>query len=312
MKKIDLVLPVYNEAQALRNFQEALTKVLGTLADKYEFELIYVLDKSTDDSLVVLRELASEYKNIHVLALSKRFGHQMSLVAGMDHASGDAVIMMDTDLEHPPAVIPDLLRKYEEGFEVVYTLRTYHDRIALPKKVFSRFFYRILQKFSGIDIKDGAADFRLISKKVLTVFQEGIREQNQFLRGLFPWVGFKTASVHFVSSQRQYGKSKYNPLRLVNFAILGIITFSKAPLRFAVVVGLVVSCVSFLYGIWVIIASLFLEQSPEGWTSLFVVMSFIGGLQLFFLGVLGEYIGIIFDEVKRRPLYIVEEKISSK
>jgi glycosyltransferase involved in cell wall biosynthesis len=312
MKTIDIVLPVYNEALVLRDFHQKLTETLNTLKDKYVFQTIYVLDKSSDGSLDVLKELSAQHANVRVIALSKRFGHQMSLVAGIDHAMGDAVIMMDSDLEHPPAVIPKLLEQYEKGFDVVYTVRTYNEQSTLQKKLFSWFFYKLIRKFSGINVREGAADFRLISRKVAKVFQNNIREQNQFLRGLFPWVGFNSTAVHFVSQQRTHGKTKYNPRRLVNFAILGIISFSKLPLRIAIVVGLVVSFLSVLYGIWVIVVSIFFEHTPEGWTSLFVVMTFIGGMQLFFMGVLGEYIGIIFDEVKRRPLYIVDDIISSK
>lgn len=311
MKQIDIILPVYNEGLVLRTFHDELERVLTTLADRYKFTCIYVLDKSRDNSIEVLKAICETRPNVQVLALSKRFGHQMSLVAGMDHSTGDAAIMMDTDLEHPPALIPKLLEQYEQGYDVVRTMRTYSQKISVQKKAFSWLFYRVLQKLSGIDIEGGAADFRLVSKKVLKVFQNNIREQNQFLRGLFPWVGFKTTTVHFTSQQRTHGKSKYSPKRLINFAVLGIISFSKLPLRFAVVIGLVVSFLSFLYGIWVIISALFFEKNPEGWTSIFVIMSFIGGLQLFFLGVLGEYIGVIFDEVKRRPLYIVEEQFLS-
>jgi glycosyltransferase involved in cell wall biosynthesis len=312
MKKIDIVLPVYNEASVIGEFHKKLNETLETLKDRYVFQAIYVLDKSSDNSLSVLKDVSARYANVQVIALSKRFGHQMSLVAGIDHATGDAVIMMDSDLEHPPAVIPQLLERYEKGFDVVYTVRTYNAKSSINKKLFSWFFYKLIRKFSGINVREGAADFRLISRKVADVFKNNIREQNQFLRGLFPWVGFNSTSVHFVSQQRQSGKSKYNPRRLVNFAILGIISFSKLPLRIAIVIGLLVSLLSILYGIWVIVFSIFFEHTPEGWTSLFVVMSFIGGLQLFFMGVLGEYIGIIFDEVKRRPLYIVDEIISSK
>lgn len=311
MKQIDIILPVYNEESILPYFHEALEKVTSTLRDRYSFSFIYVVDKSSDQSLGVLRALCKNSPQITVLSLSKRFGHQMSLVAGMDHAKGDAVIMMDTDLEHPPEVIPKLLLEFEKGFEIVYTVRKYNEKNAFTKKFFSKAFYRVIRKLSGMQIEEGAADYRLISSKVLRVFSSNIREQNQFLRGLFEWVGFKKTRVVFTSNKRSRGKSKYSTRRLINFAILGITSFSKLPLRFAMILGLTVAFGSILYGIWVVIGALFFDTNPEGWTSLIVIATLLGGVQLMFMGIIGEYLGVIFDETKHRPLYIVEEKFSS-
>lgn len=307
MKKINIILPVYNEVEVIADFDHELFKVLDGLRDQYTFEVIYVLDKCADGTLDVLRSIAERRSEVRVLALSRRFGHQLSLVAGMDACDGDAVIMMDSDLEHPPALIPALLAKFEEGVDIVQTRRTYHEDIPAFKKFASRSFYRLLSRISSVPVSEDAADFRLISRKVLVVFQTKIREQRQFLRGLFPWVGFNTATVEFVSQRRAKGRSKYTLQRLMAFAVVGIVSFSKAPLQLSIFLGLAMSALAILHGLVMTVLFFFTSRPPAGWTTLVALVSFLGGLQLIVLGIIGEYIGAIFDEVKNRPLYIVEE-----
>lgn len=305
-KKINIILPVYNEADVIYEFNASLVSELKTLKNKYNFEVIYVLDRSTDNTIEILKRICDENENTRLIALSKRFGHQMSLVAGMDKCDGDAAIMMDSDLEHPPSVIPLLLEKYEEGSDIVYTKRTYNQNVSFMKRILSGLFYKILSLVSSVKIDENCADFRLISKKVLTVFKNDIREQNQFLRGLFPWVGFKQTSITFHSECRSKGKSKYNFRRLLNFATIGIISFSKTPLKFSILVGLAISGLSIAYGLYAVLEFLLNSKTPQGWTSLIATISFLGGLQLIVLGIIGEYIGSIYDEVKNRPLYIID------
>lgn len=307
MKTINIILPVYNEAEILNDFHEALSAVLRSLQDRYVFEIIYVLDKSSDHSLEILKKICDHDETVRLLGLSRRFGHQMSLVAGMDHCHGDAAIMMDSDLEHPPELIPQLLEKFEQGYDVVSTERLYPQQVSYLKKASSKIFYRLLKKISSIQINENSADFRLISKKVLTIFQEQIREQNQFLRGLFPWVGFNQTCVTFTSGYRQKGQSKYTLSRLFNLALAGVISFSKTPLKLSIIMGFVLALLSTIYGLSSVVMYLVDSQIPKGWTSLIAMMALLGGLQLIVLGMIGEYIGGIFDEVKRRPLYIVEE-----
>lgn len=309
MKTIDIICPVYNEEQGLPRFHAELENVIKPLNNAYRFQIIYVLDRSSDNSLGVLRDLASAHANVTVLQLSRRFGHQMSLVAGIDHSSGDALIMMDCDLQHPPSVIPQLLEQFEHGYDVVHAIRTYDRSIGTGKRLTSRLFYAIQNTLSPIQIEDGAADFRLISRKVTQVFQTSVREQNQFLRGLFQWVGFRSSRVNFVSPQRYAGETKYHFWRLLAFSVLGITSFSKVPLRFATFIGLLMSTLSVGYGMWLVGYYLLGHDLPVGYTSIIVLILFIGGLQLMVLGVLGEYLGSIFDEVKGRPLYIVDEII---
>jgi polyisoprenyl-phosphate glycosyltransferase len=307
MKTIDIILPVYNEEEGIAAFHAALFATLDSLASVYRFHVIYVLDRSRDDTFATLKKLALQSGNITVLHLSRRFGHQMSLVAGIDHSRGDAIVMMDCDQQHPPAVIPLLLEKFEEGYDVVHTVRRYSGQNGFLKKWTSRMFYRFQNALSPVELQESAADFRLISSKVARIFQTSIREQNQFLRGLFQWVGFRSATIGFLSPPRAAGRTKYRPVRLVAFAITGITSFSKVPLRLASLLGFVISTLSLVYGVWLIVEYFVFGQFPRGYASLILVVLFMGGLHLTFLGIIGEYMGSIFDEVKHRPLYVIDE-----
>lgn len=311
MKSVDVIVPVYNEEAGIAQFDGALRRVLDALAGSYEFQIIYVLDRSPDGSHHVLKSLVEKGKNSTLLHLSSRFGHQMSLVAGLDYSEGDAVIMMDSDLQHPPELIPELLKRFEQGYDVVQTLRSYGREISLVKRMTSRSFYWLQNVLSPVELKDGAADFRLVSRRVVRVFQKSIREHNQFLRALFQWVGFRTAYVTFISPPRAAGRTKYTLGRLLAFMADGVVSFSRAPLRAVTLIGFLLSAVSLAYGAFLVSVYFLFGDLPRGYTSLIVVVLFIGGLQLTVTGVVGEYIGHIFDEVKSRPLYIVDEVISS-
>jgi dolichol-phosphate mannosyltransferase len=236
----------------------------------------------------------------------------MSLVAGMDQSQGDAVITMDCDLQHPPAVIPQLLEKFEGGYDIVHAIREYDQDTGALKRWSSRMFYRLQNTLSPVEMQSGAADFRLISRKVARLFQTSIRERSQFLRGLFQWVGFRTATVPFISAPRSRGSTKYDVKRLIAFSVTGILSFSKVPLRVATLFGFFISTLSVMYGVWLIGQFFVAGHMPPGYTSLIVMMMFLGGLQLMVLGVLGEYLGSVFDEVKQRPLYIVDEVIGRR
>jgi dolichol-phosphate mannosyltransferase len=311
MKTIDIILPVYNEEEGIAAFHGALRPVLDALSDRYRFRILYVLDRSRDNTFSILKGLAAKDPSVTVLHLSRRFGHQMSLVAGIDHSHGDALIMMDCDLQHPPAVIPQLLEKFEEGYDVVHAIRRYDPATGFWKGSTSNLFYRLQNALSPVEIEEGSADFRLISRKVAAVFQTSLREQNQFLRGLFQWVGFRSAKVIFVSPARTAGKTKYNLGRLLAFSIAGITSFSKIPLRVASIIGFLMWVVSLLHGLWLVGQFVFVGNLPRGYTSIMLLITFTGGLQLIVLGIIGEYLGSVFDEVKRRPLYIVDEEIGN-
>jgi dolichol-phosphate mannosyltransferase len=307
MKRIDIILPVYNEEAGIAMFDESLRRVLDELRDRYQFHLIYVVDRSKDRSFLILKNLAAKFGDTTVLHLSRRFGHQMSLVAGMDRACGDAAITMDSDLQHPPDLIPVLLEQFENGYDVVHSVRQYDHKTSIFKRFTSHLFYRFQNMLSPVEIPPGVADFRLISRKVLEPFQTGIREHNQFLRGIFQWVGFRSAYVPFRCNPRAAGKTQYNLARLLAFFSDGIISFSRVPLRAAILCGLAMSAFSGLYACFLIFDYVFGGAFPPGYTSLIITVIFVGGLQMTLMGVIAEYIGHIFDEVKNRPLYIVAE-----
>jgi dolichol-phosphate mannosyltransferase len=307
-KKINLITPVYKEEEGITNFDKELRKVLNTLSDKYLFEVIYVLDKSPDRTAEKIKMLCDENPNTKLVLLSRRFGHQLSLMAGIDVCDGDALIMMDCDLEHPPILIPELLAQFEKGFDIVNTQRQYHEKVSFFKRFTSNLFYKIMNNLSSLNIEEGTADFRLLSKKAYKEFQKNIREKNPFLRGLVPWIGFEQTKVNFNSSQRQQGVSKYNIRRLLSFAVAGIIAFSKVPLRWSIFLGFCLSIFSVLYAC-VSVSMYFLSpnHNAPGFPTLLFFITLIGGMQLIVLGIIGEYIGNIFDEVKNRPLYIIDE-----
>jgi polyisoprenyl-phosphate glycosyltransferase len=312
MKTISVVLPAYNEEEGLPVFHQALRNVLNELSVKYKFEIIYVLDRSLDNSIGTLRKIAAADPAVTVLHLSRRFGHQLSLLAGIDHSQGDAVIMMDCDQQHPPELLPRLLELYEQDYDIVQTIRDYDRRTSLLKRALSDFFYRIQNALSPIEIESGAADFRLISSRVANLFRNRIREQSPFLRGLFRWVGYNRATVRFVSPPRTSGETKYRLKQLLTFSIAGITSFSKVPLRIGSLLGILISFISFIYAA-VIAAQYFISgYFPPGYASIVISILFIGGLQLMVLGFVGEYLGSIFDEVKGRPLYIVDEVVQGK
>lgn len=310
MKKISIILPVYNEAEVIEDFNTALFEVLHRLEQKYLFNVIYIVDKSSDDSIGLLRGICKRYDNVKLIALSRRFGHQMSLLAGMDKCDSDAVIMMDSDLQHPPSLIPTMLNEFEKGYDIVYTIRQDTTDISFFKRLSSKIFYKLINSLSQVPINESAADFRLISRKVLHVFQYQIRERNQFLRGLFSWVGFESIGVPFQVGNRRAGKSKYTLGRMTQFGIAGVISFSKRPLQAAVYMGLIFAFFSIVYALKTFVQFFYLYSLPSGWTTLVILISMFSGIQLIFLGIIGEYIAGIFDEVKARPHYIIEETVN--
>ncbi len=307
MKKIDIVLPVYNEEGGIGIFHRELNKVLKTLGKKYAFKIIYVVDKCLDNTLEVLKKIYDAEKNVSIVSLSRRFGHQISLVAGIDHSSGDALIMMDSDLEHPPEIIPKLLEQFENGFDIVNTRREYSGKVSFLKKFTSGLYYKILNYLSSEPLEENSADFRLISKRVVGVYKKSIREHNQYLRGLFSWIGFSHTTIPYISGIRVHGRSKYALKEMLNFAVYGVVSFSKVPLRISITLGFITTLAGLLYGIFSVYYYLFINRTHIGWTSTITLIVFFGGIQLTVLGVIGEYKAGIFDDVKNRPLYLVDK-----
>jgi dolichol-phosphate mannosyltransferase len=310
MPTLSVISPVYNEAEVIAEFHDRLAKALATLAGRYTPDILYVVDRSTDRTLEILKEIAARDSRVRLLALSARFGHQMSLVAGMDHCDADAIVMLDCDLQHPPELIPALVAEFEKGADIVYTIREDGAGTGLFKRLNSRLFYRFVNTLSHISIQEGAADYRLISRRVAAVFKTQIRERNQFLRGLFSWVGFRRIGISFEVQRRGGGHSKYSLRRLVRFAFEGITSFSRRPLQAAIIVGFLFALSGLVLAAVTIWQYFFLAKLPPGWATLVILLAVFNGIQLIFLGIIGEYIGSIFDEVKGRPLYIVEEKVN--
>ena len=309
MRTLTVVCPVYNEEEVIAAFHAELRKVLDTLADRWTSTILFVVDRSTDRTLEILEQIAARDPGVRVLGLSARFGHQMALLAGLDHCDADAVVMMDSDLQHPPAVIPELLEAFEGGSDVVQTIREDSPDVSMTKRLTSRLFYRCINWISDTPIPESAADFRLVSRRVVEVFQGQIRERNQFLRGLFVWVGFPSRAVRFKAAPRRAGRSKYSLRRMVGFGVDGVVSFSKTPLQAAVYVGLALGFLGFAYALITLVQYLLWRDFVTGWATIIILISIFSGTQLVFLGILGQYLGAIFDEVKARPHYIVEEQI---
>ncbi|QIY82440.1 dolichol-phosphate mannosyltransferase [Epilithonimonas bovis DSM 19482] len=305
MKKISIVIPAYNEEGNLSEIRKAIDHVFHNLPN-YKYEIIFVNDGSRDRTQVFLEEMSLSFPEVRYIEFSRNFGHQYAVKAGLDLADGNAVISMDADLQHPPALIPEMIRKWEEGYDIVYTIRKYPKSISRFKRSTSDFFYRILSKLSDVELEKGSSDFRLLDASVIDVIRDGT-ESDVFLRGLVKWVGFRQYAIPFVAGERFAGESKYSLGKMFRFAFTGITAFSVKPLYLAAYLGFFFSLVSLLYIPYVIYS--FMNHSEiSGWASLIMTVVFFGGVQLIILGILGIYMGKIFKQIKGRPNYIIRSK----
>ncbi|WP_449123545.1 glycosyltransferase family 2 protein [Pseudomonas sp. MPG01] len=308
--KLTIVAPVFNEEAVIAQFHLRVSATLSTLQD-VDSQIIYVVDKCTDNTLEVLRCIAKDDSRVKVLAMSSRFGHQMSLLAGIEQAlEADAIVMMDSDLQHPPELIPVLINNFLEGADVVYTVRSDTLDVNPIRKALGNLFYKLLNRLSDVEINPNAADFRLISRRVAKILAEGFAERNMFLRGLFSWIGFKQVGIEYVAEKRAAGVSKYSFSRMVQLAISGILSFSTKPLQIGIFVGISFSVVACLLMFATLFTFMFDRSLPSGWTTIVMLLLLFNGIQLFVIGVLGVYLGGIYEEVKSRPRYILEEEIS--
>jgi polyisoprenyl-phosphate glycosyltransferase len=313
MMRIDVVCPVFREEASIATFHNALLAATGALSADFAFRYIYVVDPSSDRSEIILRDLAEHDRRVAVIVMSRRFGHQAALVAGLDASTGDAVVMLDSDMQHPPSLVPVLIEHWQTGADVVQALREDGDTIAFGKRLTSSLFYRLFERFTKIQINSGAADFRLLSRRVVDVFRTQLREHNPFFRGLVTWIGYKIVYVPFTPARRVAGRSNYSLSSLTAFALNGLCSFSKLPLRVCIALGLFFAALSMVLGVILVIVYFLLGSTyAPGWASLFALLSFASSINLFFLGVLGEYVGLIFDEVKDRPRYLVGRTYGAK
>ncbi|MEW6276500.1 MAG: glycosyltransferase family 2 protein [Bacillota bacterium] len=302
---ISIIVPMYNEAENIGPFYERLRKVLDEIGEPYE--IICVNDGSTDATLEKLLKLREKDQNVKVIDFSRNFGKEIALTAGLDFSSGMAIIPIDADLQDPPELIPHLVAKWKEGYEVVYATRKSRHGESWFKKLAAHAFYRLAEKIMDINIPRDTGDFRLMDRSVVEALK-ALRERNRFMKGLFAWVGFKQAAVHYEREPRHKGKTKWNYFKLCNLAIEGITSFSYVPLRLATYVGLVVALLAFLYAAYIVMVTLIYGNPVPGWPSLVTIVLFLGGVQLICTGILGEYIGRIYNEVKQRPVYMVRQK----
>jgi len=306
--EISIVIPAYNEEGNIKVIISRLCEVLNSLGT---FQIIFLNDGSSDNTLEELKIAAQKDARIHYISFSKNFGHQAALKAGIDHATGNCIISMDADMQHPPSLIPEMIKFWKEGYDVVYTQRKEDKGISVFKKLTSKYFYSLLQKMSDVPIEEGTADFRLLDKKVADI----IRQTNDpflFIRGLVPWMGFRQKKIVYQPDERYSGKTKYTFKKMAAFAINGITGFSIKPLRFATFLGVIISFLSFIYGIYAIVIFFANAKVISGWASLLTSVLFIGGIQLIILGIIGEYIGKIYIQIKNRPFYIIKESSLEK
>lgn len=298
-KMLSVVVPVYNEQLNIEKFYEEATRAIQSINMNYE--IIFVDDGSRDSTPLLLSRLTQQDDHVRAFILARNFGHQLAITCGMDHAAGDAVITMDGDLQHPPVMIPDLVQKWREGYDVVQTVRQATDDADFFKKTTSKWYYKLLNAVSPVHITPGGSDFRLVDKRVMETFKL-FREHDRFIRGMIGGIGYKQTSISFIAPKRFAGQSKFSVRKMMHFALDGITAYSKIPLRISFYVGMVSGFFSVLMILHVLYCD-FMGEATPGWTTTMVVVCLLGGLQLIFIGVIGEYIGRIFEEVKQRPLY---------
>ncbi|MEO8174085.1 MAG: glycosyltransferase family 2 protein [Sediminibacterium sp.] len=302
-KRISVVIPVCNEEANVSIITEALQNIFSTTS--YDHTITFVDDGSTDGTLNELKRIGAINQNVFFISLARNFGHQNALKAGLDLVDGDAVIMMDGDMQHPPDLIPEMIAQWESGHDVVYTIRRDHKEMPLMKRKTSNMFYNLINNLSDIELEQGTADFRLLDKKVVEVFRT-FKETDLFMRGLVKWMGFSQVGIEYDPAQRTHGKSKYTVKKMVRFALQGITSFSIRPLYIATYLGFIFSLLSLLY-IPYIIFSYYFGHTISGWASMIATIAFFGGLQLMILGIIGMYLGKLFMQSKQRPHYIVKE-----
>ena len=299
---ISVVVPAYNEQEVLPEFHRRMTAVLSALP--FRWEIIYVNDGSKDATLLVLDQLRRADEHVAIVDLSRNFGKEIALTAGLDHAGGDAVIVIDADLQDPPELIPELIRVWQEGADVVYAKRRVRHGESAMKRVTAYLFYRVMQSVSRVQLPEDTGDFRLLSRRAVDSLKI-LREQHRFMKGLFTWIGYKQEAVPYDRDARFAGATKWNYWRLWNFALEGITSFTIAPLRISTYLGLITAAGAFTYGTFIVIRTLLFGNPVAGYPSLLTTVLFIGGVQLTAIGILGEYVGRIFNETKNRPLYLL-------
>jgi glycosyltransferase involved in cell wall biosynthesis len=304
-KKISILIPAYNEQEVLRHLYERLNKLAGE-TPKYTFEFLFVNDGSRDKTLEIVKTYAMKDPRVAYINLSRNFGKETAMIAGLDHADGDATVIIDADLQDPPELIPQMISYWEQGYDDVFAKRNSRNGESWFKKATSTAFYKILQRSTHIPIQQDTGDFRLLDKRCVEALRQ-FRESERYTKGMFSWIGYKKKEIGYDRDPRFAGETKWNYFKLINLAIDGITSFTTAPLRISSVLGILVSICAFIYIVYLVIRTMFFGTDLAGYPSMMAVILFLGGVQLLSLGVIGEYIGRIFNETKNRPLYFIEE-----
>ena len=301
---LTIVIPVYNEQEVLSEFHRRLCAAIATL--NTDNEIIYINDGSTDNSLDIIKSLYTSDDQVALVDLSRNFGKEIALSAGLHKAHGDAVVVIDADLQDPPELIPQLIAEWQQGYDVVYCKRKRRAGESLFKKFTAHGFYRVMQTLGKVKLPEDTGDFRILSRRAVDALNS-LGEHHRFMKGLFTWIGFRQKALLYDREPRQAGKTKWNYWRLWNFALEGITSFTIAPLKFATYIGFLTALGAFIYGIYMVVRTLMYGNPVPGYPSLIVIVLFLGGAQLMAIGILGEYIGRIFTETKRRPLYFLND-----
>ncbi len=310
MKTISILIPAYNEAPVL----DQLMIRLGNLAQEvknYEFEFLFVNDGSKDKTLEIIKGFAEIDPRVSYINLSRNFGKEIGMIAGLDHVTGDATVVIDADLQDPPELIPEMIKLWEEGYDDVYAKRRSRAGESWLKKFTSKAFYKTLQKVTHVPIQEDTGDFRLLDRRVVDAITQ-FRDSQRNAKAIFSWVGFHKKEILYDRDPRAAGETKWNYLKLVNLALDGITSFTTAPLRISTYVGALVSFATFVYLVFLVVRTIFFGTNLAGYPSMMAVILFLGGVQLLSLGIIGEYIGRIFNETKQRPLYLIEEYHNGK
>lgn len=305
MKTVTLLIPCYNEEESIPYMRDALVKLMNDNTH-YQWEVLFINDGSCDRTLSLLEHLHQQDKRFCYVSLSRNFGKEAALLAGFDHARGDAVIIMDADLQHPPQVIPQMLTAWEEGYDDVYGKRLSRGRESWLRSKLSMSYYRLLQRMAHVDILPNVGDFRLLDRRCIEVLKQ-LRETERYTKGLYCWIGFNKKEVPFETQDRVAGRSTWSYRQLIGLAIDGIMSFTTAPLRISAILGIVVSIAAFIYMCVVLVKTLFWGEPVAGYPTIVVLVLFLGGVQLISLGIVGEYLGKTFMEVKNRPVYVVDK-----
>lgn len=305
MMKITIMVPCYNEQDSLPALKGALQSLMNQL-HQYEWEVLLVNDGSRDNTISIIKEIRKEDQRFCYVDLSRNFGKEAAMLAGFDYATGDAVVIMDADLQHPPSVIPEMLKKWEEGYEDVYGKRITRGKESWLRKKLSLTYYNILQKTTRVEILQNVGDFRLLDRKCIEELKK-LRETERYTKGMYCWIGFKKTSVDFETQDRIAGESSMSLKSLFSLAIDGITSFTVAPLKISIVLGLIVSLAAFVFMCYTLINTWVYGDPVQGYPTLMTVVLFLGGVQLLSLGIIGEYLGKIFTETKNRPVYVVSE-----